>query len=110
MANFDPTCIKTFQAGDRSGTAPNQVWTVDTSATYAMLDAAVLAEALAGLTTTQQAVINGYRYTPTATDYSARGFPSWAGNDPPAIYFKVTGTSSQQATALQTALAKEIVE
>ena len=98
MAQFEPSCIKIFQAVDAGVT--------DTTATYAMIDATILAEALVGLTAAQQLVVNSYRYTPLATDYTLRGFPAWAGNDPVAVYFKATGTTLQQATALQTALSK----
>ena len=106
MANFDPTCIKIFQAGDWSGIDPNRIFTIDTTATYAMIDAAILAEALVGLTGAQQTTVNSYRYTPLASDYANRGFPTWAGNDPAPVYFKVTGTTLQQATQLQSALSK----
>lgn len=98
MANFDLTCIKIFQAVD--------LGIIDTTATYAMIDATLLAEALAGLTALQQTTINSYIYVPLTTDYALRGFPTWAGNSPSPIYFKVTGTTLQQATALQSALAK----
>ena len=106
MAQFDPTCIKIFQAGDWSGIDPNKVWTVDTTATYAMLDQGLYNEAVASLTAPQKLVVDSYRYVPTASDFANRGFPQWAGGDPVAVYFKVTGTTLQQATALQTALAK----
>ena len=79
---FDPTCIKVFRAYDLTGTPPNQTATTDTTALYAMIDASVLAEALAGLSPAQQTTINGYRYTPVASDFSSRGFPVWAGSDP----------------------------
>jgi hypothetical protein len=106
MANFDPSCIKIFQAGDWSGVDPNKVFTIDTTATYAMIDANILAEALVGLTGAQQTVVNGYRYTPLATDFTQRGFPAWAGNDPVAVYFKAAGTNASQLTKLRAALAK----
>ena len=106
MAQFDPTCIKIFQAGDWSGTAPNQVWTPDTTATYAMIDAGLLAEALVGLNPGQTAIINSYIYVPPATDFTNRGFSQWAGNDPPAVYFKITGPASSHTAKLQAALAK----
>jgi hypothetical protein len=98
MATFDPTCIKIFQAVDAG--------VIDTTATYAMIDAGILAEALVGLTTAQRLVVNAYRHTPLATDFTQRGFPAWAGNDPVAVYFKATGTTLQQATKIQAALAK----
>ena len=48
MAQFEPSCIKIFQAVDAGVT--------DTTATYAMIDATILAEALVGLTAAQQLV------------------------------------------------------
>jgi hypothetical protein len=103
---FDLSRIVIFQAGDWSGTAPNQVFTKDNSATYAMIDAAILAAALAGLTLTQQTLVGSYQYVPTASDYASRGFPTWAGASPPPVYFKVTGIKLNQQTQLQSALAK----
>lgn len=103
---FDPSTIHIFRAYTRSGTAPDYIYTLDSSATYAMIDAALLAEALEGLTAAQQTVVNSYAYTPTAADYEERLFPRWAGNDPEAVYFKVTGTATQQTTKLRAALAK----
>ncbi len=109
---FDPSTIAIFRAYTRSGTAPTQIgdpgytYTEDTSATYAMTDAALLAEALEGLTSAQQTVVNAYRYTPTAADYEERRFLQWAGDDPVAVYFKVPGTAAQQTTKLRSALAK----
>ena len=106
MPQFDPSCIALFQAGDWTGVLPAQVWAPDPTATYAMIDASLLAEALVGLTAPQQVVVNSYRYTPTAADYASRGFRTWAGASPPPVYFKATGTALQQATNLQAALAK----
>ncbi len=103
---FDPSSIATFRAYTRSGTAPDYIYTEDASATYAMIDAALLAEALEGLTSAQQTAVNSYRYTPTPADYEERRFLQWAGNDPAAVYFKVPGTAAQQTTKLRAALAK----
>ncbi len=103
---FDPSTIAIFRAYTRSGTAPDYVYTVDNSATYAMIDETLVTEALEGLTATQQTVVNSYRYTPTAADFTERKFLQWAGNDPVAVYFKVDGTATQQTTKLKAALAK----
>lgn len=106
MASYDLSCIKIFRAVDRSGVSPNYVYTPDTTALYAMVDATLVAEAKAGLTPAQQAALDGYVYVPTATDFSDRQFLTWAGTDPSPIYFKVTGTTLQQDTKLQAALSK----
>lgn len=103
---FDPTCIKLFQAGDWSGVDPNKVFTIDTTATYAMIDLGLYNEAVAGLTAPQKAVVDSYRYTPTAGDYANRGFLQWAGGSPATVYFKVTGLPATQAILLQSALSK----
>jgi hypothetical protein len=107
MAQFDPSRIVIFQAGDLSGVAPNQVWTVDATATYAMIDVPIYEESMSGLTMAQQASIHAIRYFPTPADYATRGFPTWAGSDPAPAYFKAVGnTVAAQTTKLRAALAK----
>jgi hypothetical protein len=87
---FDASLILVFRARNADGSE-------DMTALYAMIDAAILAQALEGLSTVQQAVVNSYRYVPTAADYALRGFPTWAGNDPAPLYFSALGTPSEQA-------------
>lgn len=96
---FDPSAVQIFRARNSDGTE-------DTTAIYAMIDESLVAEAKQGLTPTQQAVIDNYRYVPTAQDYASRGFPVWAGNSPPSVYFKISGTVSDQNNILRSALAK----
>lgn len=97
---YDPSCIKIFRAVDKA------TGVVDTTATYAMIDAALLAETLDGRSAALQTTINGYKYVPTEDDFNLRCFPKWSGGDPAAVYFKVPGTTTQQNTRLQTALQK----
>lgn len=96
MAQFDLSVIKIF-------TIPG-----DAVNTYAMIDASIVANAKAGLTIPQQAVIDTFAWTPTATQLFGDPGPPvvlpvcsvWAGNDPPAVYFKTT------LALLQAALVK----
>ena len=96
MPNFDLSRIKIF-------TIPGDVVNV-----YAMIDASIVANAKAGLTIPQQAVIHAFEWTPTATQLFGDPGPPvvlpvcsiWAGNDPPAVYFKAN------LLLLQSALAK----
>ena len=96
MANFDTSRIKIF-------TIPGDVVNV-----YAMIDASIVANAKAGLTIPQQAAIDAFVWTPTATQLFGDPGPPvvlpvcsiWAGNDPPAVYFKAN------LLLLQAALAK----
>jgi hypothetical protein len=106
MPNFDLSRIQIFQAGDWSGVDPNKVFTVDQTATYAMIDADIISEAMAGLPMAEQGKLNALRYFPTDADYATRGFPTWAGASPPPVYFKVTGAKASHAAKLQAALAK----
>lgn len=103
MPQLNASVIAIFRAGDWSGVAPNQVFTPDTGFLYAMIDANILSNSLAGLPAAQQTTINGYVYTPTASDYATRGFPTWAGNSPSPVYFKI---AEPVGTKLTTALAK----
>ena len=86
MANFDPSVIKIF-------TIPGDVVNV-----YAMIDASIVANAKAGLTIPQQAVVDSYRWTPVAADF-VNGCPTWAGNDPAPVYFRGAAALVQAALA-----------
>lgn len=91
MANFDTSRIKIF-------TIPGDVVNV-----YAMIDANILANAKAGLTAPQQALVDSYRWVPTALQLYGDAVTSpvcstW-GNDPPAVYFKATQAQMQAALA-----------
>ena len=95
MPQFDPSCIKTF-------TIPG-----DAVNLYAMIDANIVASTKQGLTAPQQAVVESYRWVPTAIQL--QGDPlavppvapvcsTW-GNDPPAVYFRATPVQVQAALA-----------
>ena len=104
MAQFDLSCIKTF-------TIPG-----DSVNIYAMIDESIVTKATVGLSTALQAAINAYRFVPTTVQLQgdltpvqdSNGLwrqtsypvvPSWAGNDPAAVYFKTTQLKMQAALA-----------
>ena len=88
MPQFDLSVIKTFNI---PGDAVN---------IYLMLDESIVTAATAGLSAAAKAVVNAYRFVPTAAQLASGAVPGgWAGNDPPAIYFKMTSAKAQAALA-----------
>lgn len=84
---FDTSCILgpfTAFKRDANGTVTQTL----TGDVY-MVDANLIAEALRGLTGTQQTTAEGYIYNPTAQEILDWNLPVWAGNDPPARYVRV---------------------
>ena len=103
MSVFDPSCFVQF-------TIPG-----DTTNIYLMLDESIVTAATAGLSNAAKAAVNAYRFVPTTLQMQGTpntapiGQPSngvapvvpggWAGNDPPAIYFKAPAVRVQAALA-----------
>lgn len=74
----------------------------------AMTDAGVVAIAKEGLTDRQKAALDAYLWTPTTLQLEGAPFaeppiaavaPQWAGNDPPAVYYKTTEAKMRTALA-----------
>ena len=81
----------------------------DTTNIYLMFDESIVTAATSGLSAAAKAVVNAYRFVPTTLQLQgdlaavppiAPVVPGgWAGNDPPAIYFKMTQAKAQAALA-----------
>lgn len=97
---FDRSQLRLFRAKvpDAAG--------LDTTNLFAMLDADRFATARENLTVAQQAALDSYVYVPVAADFTDRGFPRWAGDDPPAVYIRVPGTTTQQSSRIRAVLAR----
>ena len=97
MPQFEPSCFVQF-------TIPG-----DTTNVYLMLDESIFTAATAGLSNAAKAAVNAYRFVPTTLQLQgdptavppvAQVVPGgWAGNDPPAIYFKAPAVRVQAALA-----------
>jgi hypothetical protein len=72
---------------DRSSVMPFRI-AEDPGYLYVMIDAKVLTDALAGLSTAEKNAIKAYQFTPTPAQLPY--IPQWAGQDPPPIYARAT--------------------
>ena len=96
MAQFDPSCIKTF-------TIPG-----DSTNLYAMIDGGIVASVKLGLSAAQKLAVDSYVWVPTtlqlqgdplAISAIAGVCPTWAGADPAPVYFRATAVQAQAALA-----------